>query len=370
MSVSITLKSTRKLFRNQHNYKDILPSPEFQHNLEENFSLLSNGLKLLINKLAQLDSRFSTIYLSQSTLGAMIGGYSRGHINKMLKELERLGLIRLLYRHTQTSCYRISSIFRDSSIRARLAYIFNALKTFHISMLFSTRDVLSHVEESLAEVTSEKMLHNIKCIKSLYIIPSVVRETLYAGARRTGRDFQKNRVRSEVLLPTEKKLILEQLSRGERPDNWPSQVIKNISIIPLSRLGQIKLCAFPDFIITKAVNEMKTFRNPRDPYALLFSKCMKLCKEHEVVPEYSWVDQLKKTLKLDDSMSPTVIPSVQPDRPNQTVAEMLKTQYKEERPNFDRSSSFREAAEIMRSMPELNQFQRMFLKMNDHDQSS
>ena len=80
----------------------------------------------------------------------------------------------------------------------------------------------------------------------------------------------------------------------------------------LSKLGQVKLMAFPDFVIQQAYNELKKANNLKDPFAFLMSRCCAIAKSRSVDADFAWVDSIRRTLKLDGSSSPVLQQSVQP----------------------------------------------------------
>jgi len=293
------IKSNSKVYRNKHNFINPTVISDLNDDPVEFIADFTKGELSVFRQIMFWSKRSPRMKVSQGRL-AHICSLSREYVNRVLSKFEKCGIISLLYNHKQVSEYFVSSFFTDS-IRAK------------VSILFRVFPMVLMLSKPALDATIEKISHSIKN-DNIYITRTVEREFTYARARMgNGTALKKEEERTRVmLLPSDKKKILEQLSQGIKPDNFPSETVRSIADIPLSKFGQVKLSAFPDFIIKQALQETRRMKFLKDPFRYLFSRCIKFCHDQNIKPEFAWVDSLKKILRMDESMSPVIVTTIKP----------------------------------------------------------
>lgn len=286
--------SSLKLYRNNYNFSNN-PVTTTEAHAESAIADLPKGKLSLLKQLLYFSERYPSIFLSQGRF-AQLCGLSREYVNRSFSFFEEKGILKMLYRHKTSSKYKLTDVF-TKEFKAKISIYF---RVFPLTLILS----ISAPNAALGK----KSLKIYKGEYNYINTRSVEREFTNARVYENGKTaFKKEEERTRVmLLPSDKKKILEQLSHGIRPDNFPSQAVRSIADIPLSRYGQIKLSAFPDFVLKKALQETRTMKFLKDPFSYLFSRCIKLCREQNITPDFSWVDSLKRALKMDDSMSPVL----------------------------------------------------------------
>lgn len=307
----IVYKTTTRSKRCQKEFKDFFPSLEIQSNAPEYFSQYSKSTFRLLKQIFYYHQRKRIFTISQQWLATQCG-VSREWINKLLKELEACGVIRMWYRHKEKSFYRVSSFFTDKVI-ASLAPLWRA---FPLTML------LSYTAPDQAIQKSSQLLYE----EDIYLKPSLTftlpneRDSLaQAGARtrggqegqeRTGREEKHKKAEENVMayLPSQQKQILEVITTLETIEPLFSETIQSIQSLQLTTFGKLKLLAFPDIILRKVEEQGKGFKNARDPYGLFIATAMKLCKEQGIRPDWSWVNKIKLKLNLPED-TPSIIES-------------------------------------------------------------
>ena len=344
-----TLNVNTRLKRNQQKFKSPVLLPYIQQNIEEYVSLLRKTEQRVLECILWYASKYPEVHVSQYKIAKWCG-ITREWVNKILSKFESDGIVSMMYRHKQTSLYLVSPSFNEK-VKQQISYIFRALKVFSLSLLFSN---------SKQEISSQYIIRKESFIN---ILPKF-KDSIRVRAHEKGRIGLKKRLGDVMLLPSDKKIMIEQLSKGVVPNNFVSSAIKNISIVKLTKAGQVKLMAFPDFVITEAENVVKKFSNLREPYAFLFSTCLKLCKEKKIAPDFEWINQLKNVLKITDS-NPTVISN--PSPPSRSLKQILDSQWKPEpgRQDIDREKEFSDAVEKLKESAVHNPFAAIMMRSLD-----
>ncbi len=330
--ISIVLNSTNRSKRRQEKFINPLPLPEIQENTEYHFSLYSKPMLNLIKNLFYYKKRKNIFCISQAWLASRCG-ITREWANKLLATLEEQGIIKMMYQFKKKSYYRVSSFFSDEII-ASLAHLWRA---WPLAFL---------VSNPAASLISKKSSHLLDR-KDIYIKSRTVTESSkHVRAREDGTDSFKKTERV-MLLPSEKRTILEQLSQGIVPANFPSESVRNLTIVQLSKYGQVKLSAFPDHILKEAENKAKKMMHLKNPFAYLFTTCVQLCREKNIEIDFQWVDALKRTLKMDGSCSPVIVQAV---RPSTTLKQKLDSQWKPDRTDINPETELENAKSQMQEI--------------------
>lgn len=347
-----------RLRRNQQKFKSPEVLPSIQRDPEEYVSLLSTSKQKVFEFLLWRDNKSIQIDVSQTTIARWCG-LSREYVNRILTKLEKDGVIAMMYRHKKTSLYKVSSFF-DANVRKKISYIFRSFKVFSLALLFSkpTPTPFINFYENVSENSSQYIKGKEIYIKTLL----KDRETLYAGTHtregilgKLGKGFLK-RIDMGMKLPSERRQILENLKNGLIPNDFVSSTIKNISIIKLTFAGQVKLMSFSDKIIREAEEATRKFENLKSPFAFLFSQCMKISKKYDILPDFQWMNDIKRVLNIKDS-DPSFSRA-----PSLKFNEMLASQWKDESADVDKIKEFNEASSILSSMAPTNQFAAILMK--------
>jgi hypothetical protein len=207
-----------------------------------------------LNYLVSHSIEHDFIFPSQKTI-AHEAGVTRKTCNYILKELESKGLIRKEYRHRKSCVYKVNSLLFDPTIRSALATVFKAFKFLQISLLLS----IVPFQKCLSEYAPAL---NYKAIRNDYYIKK-----------------------------TPHRMNMDKYLDIQNPI---SGAIRNLKFLNLTRWGQIKLSAFPEDILNEVKDEYLKYsmNNIRDPFKYFFVSCLKLCKERNIKPDWSWVHQL------------------------------------------------------------------------------
>jgi len=89
------------------------------------------------------------------------------------------------------------------------------------------------------------------------------------------------------------------------------QSVCNLTMLNLSKWGQIKLSAYPDQALDYAYSQLK-FTNPRDPFKWFVSLCMRYCQENKMAPDWSGMLTLSRELNMPDNAAMTLGPLLKP----------------------------------------------------------
>jgi len=213
--------------------EDVKPNDEFFKDPIDFIKKLTTGERVVLDILAEFSNKYRYIWASQSTF-AKLTGYTREHINKTIRKLQEKNLIYKHYRYDKTCLYKVSSVFDNIEIRAKLKKLLASLVFFPLFTLFSQDFTLSN--------------------NSIYNTNSI----LY----NEGKNFLKN------------------LS------------LKNME---LTRSGKIRLSMFPDTIINQADEMIIHGRNLNDRFKVFWSYCKKLCLQEGI--KLNW-DRFNSFAKL------------------------------------------------------------------------
>lgn len=99
--------------------------------------------------------------------------------------------------------------------------------------------------------------------------------------------------------------------------------IRNLTMLNLSKWGQIKLMAYPDQSIQYAYSQLQ-HANPRDPFAWFVSLCLKYCKENQLAPDWTGMLSLSRQYSMPDNAKMTLGPLI---KPVQTVSTGIKKKW-------------------------------------------
>lgn len=330
--------SSLKLYRNEHNFNNN-PIVITQEDAENKVADLSKGMLALLKQVIFFSNKYPSVYISQIRF-AKLCGLSREYVNRCFSKFEVLGILKMLYRHKRTSMYKLTDVFTKDFI-AKISIYF---RVFPLTLLLSI---------TAPNAALEKRSLYIQKVYNYINNRPVEREFTTARVHENGGTGFKKKQEVGMLLPSDKKKILEQLSQGIVPNNFPSETVRSITELSLSRYGQVKLSAFPDFIIKQALQEMRTMKHLKQPFNYLFARCMALCKSHQIKPDFAWVDALRETLKMGNDKSPVIDKSV---RTAITLEHKLASQWKPDasRVNLNKEEQLRNAAPEMEAIVKNN----------------
>lgn len=237
---------------------DPKPLEEVVSNPVEFFSKFTRAELEVLNYLLVWSNSYKSMYFTQSTIAQGIG-YSRRHVNSALALFEAAGVIASNYRHKTSNLYKISSWFNDLNLRESLRSFFRAFVWFPIALL--TPDITGSVTQERYHLSYNNHVYNS--------LTSLAED------------------------------LAAMLKVNDKP-NPISQAIRDIKGLPLSRWGQIKLCAFPDAAINYAANQLQYAKQVPDKFRWFFSLCQQWCDANNIRPNYQKSDLLAKNYKMPD----------------------------------------------------------------------
>ena len=107
---------------------DVKPThPGAIWNPEEWFRITFSNLEIkILNSFIALSNKYSTIYVSESSIAKYAGCCIRTVI-RAIKKLKSFGLLDFNYRHLKTNTYKVSSYFMDINLRKKMCKLIKSL---------------------------------------------------------------------------------------------------------------------------------------------------------------------------------------------------------------------------------------------------
>lgn len=295
------------------NYK--LEKPLYQHFSTNNFNIqfatdiisyldpvvesLSHARRSVFNFLIRLHNNYDFIYPSQTFVASQLG-LSRRHVNTVIQDLVEFGFIKSIYRHRYSSVYKINPLFDNLEIREKLSSIFNSLKQFPLKLLFAATGAVNSQKFSPIRnsYSSSYVLYKNKLPFSLKLEiksnlkfvrgQSLQKKAIGDVTSREGLFKKRKEVRRFVYKPGCESVI---------PD-----YIREFKELPLTKWGQVKLCAFPKEAIVYARDCYKRSKGAiKDRFGWVYSILHRYCKEQNIAPDYSGAFGLAIKLQMPDN---------------------------------------------------------------------
>jgi len=291
----------------------------------------------LLNYVIFFKKHFKHLYISQGRIAADLG-YSRPEVNKSLCRLRAWGLIRGIYRHFQTSIYKVSSLFSMKRIKRMLRKYLFAL----------TVQRKSHLTQLDYLVIRKLYLSSMSC-HVMYICKRIIKKL---------PNFANTDINVEhclpVFRPNLKRICVEEEITQEKV-NAINELSKTLK---LSTYGKSRLLIYPASAIKEATSKLQiTIKRGieiRIPFGFvcdiahktaqfmempldfsLFDKCNK--KYHFKVDENPHVEgfKLKKTKKRDTKMHGAYKPWKKIEEDYDYYQELKKYDKVEQSANFE-----------------------------------
>lgn len=243
---------------------DAVPVKEFTDN-PSRFVLdqLSAGQRKQLNFLLFLDTKHNILYPSQTTL-AKNARMSRQQVNTNIKKLVSLGLISKHQRMgIRASCiYRVSSIFKNPTIRMKLRPFFTALKFLPLVYLTQFTAVESNIYKTYSRNFSTS-------------VPTAMLESSRLG-----------RTMSEVRI---------------------TDVVQKIRI-PLTEQQKRALSCYPDSAVLFAERKvLPKYKELRDPGQYMIKVCKIYCEQKRMPTGYTRVEQKIKSPEVQSAATQKIL---------------------------------------------------------------
>lgn len=229
------------------------------------FSSLSETKRKLINEFIRLQNKHGRIFVGQGTLASFLG-VCRETINRNVRELAFLGIIRKEYRHMNTCLYKVSSYLFKSEIKSQLMGLFSALKYFlSVNKLFSFKP---HENDDLKNNVTHINIKDIYIYNYIYI---------YIFNNYLGRYVLLN-IRKKCDIINSSKIDKEFHNNGDHMEkkqfNLPLSYaqINAKNKLSLSQHGIISILQFDDQGITYALNQLRPSKAKREELFRIFCK--------------------------------------------------------------------------------------------------
>ncbi len=300
--------SSRRM-RNKQNQKYPIVAEHIRENPEAFVESLAKGKRAIFRQLLYWLLRFPDRALNQTVLGR-ICGYTRKHVNEVLGEFEKQGIINMLYRHKDTSMYLLSKFFTPELFH-KLTGLFGALP---LALLVSFA----------ASATAErKRLHNIKRVSYIYIKSVPIRETLNAHEAESDSERTKKEVEMETY---ELKSIKPTIAGWVRLSSFPKQAVLEVD---------------------KRMHRNK--ERPRNPWNYFVAAVNKYCQENGLATNWQLGNELKQKYNVTDE-GPFVDESFVPSPPVYVPSRRTHSGYKS--PSNQQEAVFDEVAHRNRIIAE------------------
>lgn len=215
----------------------------------------------ILNILIRYCHKFKTVFISQ-TLIAQLLGCNRSTVNRYLKRLAQLQLIKKNSRYRETSVYQLCDVF--ILYAHKLRHLFSALKYVWniqdlLSWLPSKKDVLKHNFLKMSHLVLDKYIK-------------------YSPVHKLTRD------RGVMMTNSVEKLEISPALR------------KVTEILHLTKWGQINLTCFPEEALEFA---LKNYSNSTS-FNTFFLNALNFCRDHNIEPDFNLLAHLKRKYHMPE----------------------------------------------------------------------
>lgn len=242
-----------------------------------------------------------SIYASNVYIASILGVHPRT-VQKAKQQLIDDGFITSEQKQCYATCdIWVSPFFSTAKVRASLSYFLSALKWIPIAALLSTPKVVCAAPIKTVTRNKGTLLYRNDIYKENYI-PSYVtnvqkKDCSMSGilARVCDKLSQDTHTPPPQPSPAKHRAMLEP------------EVLK-ITEIPLTKWGQIRMCAFPAHIITHARLSYDKSLKGQAAFISLFQAALLICREKNIEPDWKRVQYLTTFFKQPDN-APMVLNS-------------------------------------------------------------
>ena len=309
----------------------------------ECFSEYPPSVKLLLNFYLSFYRSGQDVYASNKYI-SMVLGISVRTIRRAKEILIDAGFITSEQRKAYSTCdIFISPFFENSYVRSCLSYFLPVLKSVSLSLLLSS-PLYAHLQP--LQHKNDRLLEEKDISKENYISSSVTnvqkRDDLSVGGIATGL-IQK-------LCQKKDKNVERELSAAEKNKAMLEQEVFKITEVQLSKWGQIRFCAFPASIISKARLSFDTSLKGQPAFNSLFMAALTHCRKDNIEPDWKRVQYLADHFRQPDN-APMVLNS-SPLKVLQDDTQIIRAITSTPRPNKTYSTSKYKPAERVHNRPE------------------
>lgn len=217
-------------------------SPQFfSHSTPAQLKIFNN---LLWGSRVWRSNESSQSYIARKT------GYTREWVNKILKGFAQEGLIVKTYRHRRTSVYEVHPFFKEYHVRRKLQHLFPAIVAFSLALLTAPiRDLVATLTSSSKQRTEASFGSSSHHIKK--ILKNINNNFYNTRDARERRMFDAHEFRL---------------------------YIQNLTQLPVTLWGAIKLSVFPEYILHQHAPSVRSCSKTIQSYNQYFSACYQSLK--------------------------------------------------------------------------------------------
>ncbi len=283
------IKSKQKCITSQEwYYADPQPISEIRDaDIDYYFRGQHKTVKAVFDFLLCMNEKYRSIWCSQKYIGDYVG-IGRQRCNRIIKQLVADGLIATRYHYKDTCEYKVSSYFKNPSVRSQLMHHFRAFKILPLLLLASISSYSAQQATVLINQGNKDYNNN------------------YTHPRARG---------GHLFSSTEKANIIDQITKGVYKGNPIDPSIRGLMEFHLTKWGQIKLSPFPPVAITHGRTKMAAMNGPiRSKFNCLYTICLNYCKDNDITPDWQWGDDLAKAYNMPKAPQWMYDPSIPPRR--------------------------------------------------------
>jgi hypothetical protein len=279
MNYKASLNKNQQLDQKNRN-KSIL---EIESSLQ---SLDPTSIRVIDYLISYQNKGYKSIYPSQAKM-ANYFGRSREWVNKCVARLEKEGFISHIQRFNNSCIYFLPEYFSIREVRAKLYPILKSLR--FISPFFLMMDLVIQPREQ-ADFTLYK--------KGYIYNPGLNRETMKCNSNSVINLASKSKSNPGSSLES---MTLKSKSSNSGAVVMETEIyplIKSLSFLNLSLLGQVKLMAYPEEAIRANIKKAKDSPNINNRYTYLLALCGIYCRAKEIELNLALVTELMKKYHL------------------------------------------------------------------------
>jgi hypothetical protein len=259
----------------------------------------------VINFVAGLANRHYTVFPTQSTI-AQGCGLSREHVNRIMAYLVSEGIITKIWRAYTSCIYTLHPVFNDVNFRRNLVGIMPNLKWLPLLLLVG---IAMGIHPQFKPANPEFI--------TLYInsYPLYIKKLLAIAIKKANNQYQVDHRVVTKDGKTHISLYQKEISQkimdkvAMTQPLFTEQVIAAAEFLKLSMAGKCNISAYPDAVISIALQRIKGYGKPiQKPFNMLMKLCNEISGEMAVhidrARAYQVATQFGITLGKDDNILP------------------------------------------------------------------
>lgn len=293
------LNNNSLLKENQHwQQTNSYPQTEFTTNPLHYFVYLVHYAPkkiAVLNAILHYSNCYNELFPSQESIAAR-AKCSRQYVNMVLKEFAIQGILVKVYRKMESCIYKLNPLFYLKRLREKLKDLFPAFRWVPRKLLIPF--LLYNSIWSGAQILF-KIIDLTLSLKrrEIYIYPSCL-SVKHGSVRARGADGQggdkkwRENLQSVRKMKPKRRTSMEQFTQIAYPDSPIPPYIREVTEIPLSKWGQMKLTCFPADAVSYARGKIALFKKARNPFGYFFASALEYCKSNDIRPDWGWMETL------------------------------------------------------------------------------